>query len=126
MLSVETLNIAAYFFFAISFLAIPIMLVSLFRYRKLSKEQKDSGAFKSFLIGIGSFVIPLMLSMILSMRVQSMGLQEVSDYFNSLDKPYTIKVNGTPVTNEEEVVMALKSTGPKMAHHSHPTKMIKV
>jgi hypothetical protein len=72
------------------------------------------------------FAIPLLVLLIASDTSQEIAQSKVLDEFDALGEKYQISINGTPTSNTNDVLLALKTLRWLPAHHSSPTKRINV
>jgi hypothetical protein len=58
--------------------------------------------------------------------IQRLGQAEVLDTLHAFDRDYRVFINGTSVSNANDVLLTLKNLRWLPPHHSHPTKTIHV
>ena len=71
------------------------------------------------------FVGAALLTILLALSVTSRSRREVLEFISNA-QALKVYVNSEPAPNAEEIVAALKTLQPVAAHHSHPTKRIKI
>jgi hypothetical protein len=72
------------------------------------------------------FGIPLAICFVAADTSEIIARDEVLSALNSLADSPNVTINGRPVANSREVLLALKALDQLPAHHSHPTKRINV
>lgn len=122
----QTLSLLSYVFFFLSFIAGPIALFCIFRYRAQVRKGNTSVSPKVPIFSVIGFMLCLVISMLFTTQTQSIGLDEALTYLNGSNEPYKVSVNGASPASEQDVIKVLKQTRPYTAHHSHPGTPIKV
>lgn len=122
------LSLTFYCLAALSIIALGFLLVNFAHYmNKRSASPFSTGnaepAFpvKSAVVFVGSAL--LILFIVLS--ATSLSRREVLEFISDA-QTLNVYVNNQPASNSDEIVAALKTLQPVAAHHSHPTRMIKI
>ena len=71
------------------------------------------------------FVGAALLTLLVALSVTSLSRREVLEFITDA-RALKVYVNSQPAPNADEIVAALKTLQPVAAHHSRPTKMIKI
>ena len=71
------------------------------------------------------FIGAALLTLFIALSVTSLSRREVLEFITDA-QALKVYVNSQPAPNSDEIVAALKILQPVAAHHSHPTKMIKL
>jgi hypothetical protein len=126
---VKILNLLFYFVSIIPFIALPFLLVNWVRYMKARAENRSRFVplpvkfpVKSTLFFAGPIIIAIAIAEIMATRSRV----EAINFLRDLSGNYKVYVNSQPAHDPDKVVSALKASSSQLAHHSHPTKMIRV
>ncbi len=125
----SALNTLVYIVGAISFIALPFLLVNWFRY--VNALNKNRSRFvplpaKMPVKSVVFFVAPIIVAISIAEIVQERSRDEALNFLRDLSGNYQVYVNSQPTQDPAGLVSTLKTTAPQLAHHSHPTKMIRV
>ena len=72
------------------------------------------------------FVAPIVIAIAIAEIVAERSRVEALNFLRDVSGKYKVYVNSQMAGNPDGIVSALKTTAPELAHHSHPTKMIRV
>ena len=72
------------------------------------------------------FVAPIVIAIAVAEIVAERSRVEALNFLRDVSGKYKVYVNSQMAGNPDGIVSALKTTAPELAHHSHPTKMIRV
>jgi hypothetical protein len=119
--------------FWIPLIACPFLVINWIRFVLRSSKKKITfgirvrtyaGGFpyKSIL----AFVVPIMVVSILSSIMTSIIRNDACEFLSSAGKNVTVTVEGMAVTDARPVIAALRQMSSRLAHHSHPEKVIHV
>jgi hypothetical protein len=125
----DTLNFIFYCAAAIGLMDLPFLLVNWARYMKARSPSRISLARAPAKFPIKSvifFVLPLLIAPAIADFMTTSTRGEALKFIKGLSGHYTACVNGLPVADADEVVSALKGIASYWAHHTHPTKRIRV
>jgi hypothetical protein len=126
---VSTLNTLFYAVSITPFIALPFLIVNWVRYLKIRAENKSRRVAlpaKMPLKSVLFFAVPIVIAISIAEFVQSRSRAEALNFLRDLSGNYIVYVDSRPAKNPDAVIAALKTIGPVMGHHSHPTKMIHV
>jgi len=126
---VNILNTLFYVVSVIPFIALPFLLVNWMRYMRIRAENKSRRVAlpaKLPVKSMGFFVVPIIIAIAISEIVAARSRTEALNFLRDLSGNYTVYVNSRPANNPDAIIATLKTTAPRMAHHSSPTKMIHV
>lgn len=73
-----------------------------------------------------AFGIPVLVSICAFNASQKIAQSKVLEKLDSFSEKFEISINATPVSNPNQVLLALKTLRWLPAHHSNPTKRINV
>jgi len=115
----DTLNIIVYFAAATSIIALPFLVIN---WAKFMRVYPNGFPIKS----VGLFVIPAIIAGLITSFMTTSTRDEALNFIQGLSGNYTVYVNQQPTRNAEKIISALKGIAPYSAHHSYPTKRIRV
>jgi hypothetical protein len=123
----KALNVISYVSFFAALVALPFLLVNWAIYMK--RRPADSLAalqppFPSK--SVGFFLVSCVTAMIAAGVITTYARREALNFIQSLSGDYTVYVNEQQVRDSDKLISALKEIEPYWAHHSHPTKRIRV
>jgi hypothetical protein len=125
----KILDVVFYCVSAIAIVALPFLIVNWIRLLKRRAVNKFnptlfSGGFpvKSVMF----FVVPIFAAIGIAEFMASSSRAEALNFIRGSAGNYTVYVNQQIVLGADKVISALKTVSPKLAHHSHPTKRIRV
>jgi len=111
-----------------SIIALGFLLVNFARYmNKRSANRFSTGSsepgfpVKSAVVFVGAALLILLIAL----TVTSLSRRELLEFINDA-RALNVYVNSQPAPNSDEIVAALKTLQPVAAHHSHPTRTIKI
>lgn len=125
----HTLNIIFYCAAATSIIALPFLLVNWARYMK-QRSANNFGAVQSSgefpIKSVSFFVIPILIAGAIASVMTTSARDEALSFIQDLSGNYTVYVNQQPARDTDRIISSLKGITPYWAHHSHPTKRIRV
>src|SRR5713226_2116217 len=113
---------------AVGIVALPFLLVNWTRYirsrpaNKFSATNPPKRPVKSTIF----FVAPILVAIGAAEIMASLSRNEALNFIRGLSGNYKVSVNYQPAPNPDSIVTALRQVSPELAHHSHPTKRIRV
>jgi len=121
----------AFFYFAsaVALVALPFLLVNWASYIRSRPANKFSPTNQSRKFPVKStiiFVAAVLIAIVVAETMASLSRAEAVTFIQQLSGNYRVSVNHQPVTNPDGMIAALKQISPELAHHSHPTKRIRV
>ncbi len=72
------------------------------------------------------FVAPIVIAIAIAEIVTARSRVEALNFLRDVSGNYKVYVNSQVPRDPDGIVSALKTTAPELAHHSHPTKTIRV
>lgn len=122
------LSFTSYCLAVLSIIALGFLVVSFARYiNKRSASRFSTGnsepefPVKSAVVFVGA----ALLTLLVALSATSLSRREVLEFLRDA-QALNVYVNSRPAPNADEIVAALKTLQPVAAHHSHPTRMIKI
>jgi hypothetical protein len=125
----DRLDFVFYWAAAISLGALPFLLVNWIRYWKARSATGSDVARIPAKFPIKSvifFLLPMLIGSAIANFMTTSARGEALTFIAKLSGRYTVDVNERPVANADEIVSALKEIAPYWAHHTAPTKTIRV
>ncbi len=125
----NVLDVLSNILFIVPFIVLPFLLVNWFRYVKVGAENKSRFAprpIKFPLMSVLLFVVPIISVGVISEIMASRSRAEALNFLGNWSRNQEVYVNSHPSDDADRVVNALKEVAPQPAHHSHPTKRIRV
>lgn len=126
----NTLNTLFYLVSAIPFVALPFLIWQWAHYMKVRSENTSSRRVhvpaKVPWASVLFFVVPIIVAMTIAQIVVARSREEALTFLHNVPGNYRVYVNAQPAKNPDAIIAALKTTGDRTAHHSSPTKMIRV
>ena len=125
----NVLDVLANILFVVPFIVLPFLLVNWVRYVKVGAENKSTFAPRPVrfpLMSVLLFVGPIIMVSVISEIMASRSRAEALSFLGGWSRNHTVYVNSQPSQDADRVVKALKEVAPQPAHHSHPTKRIRV
>ena len=124
----NALNVIVYLAAATSIIALPFLLVNWARYMKgLPTNTLAIRSYEGFPTkSVCFFVIPILVALAAANAVTTSARDEALNFMQGLSGSYTVYVNGQPARDTDRIVSTLRGVTPYWAHHSHPTKRIRV
>jgi len=126
---VKIFNLLFYVVSIIPFIAVPFLLVNWVRYMKARAKNRSGFVpvpatfpLKSVFFFVGPIIIAIAIAEIMASRSRA----EALGFLRDLSGNYKVYINSQPSHSPDKIVSALKATALQPAHHSHPTKMIRV
>jgi len=126
---VYILHLISYIAIGIAIASVPFLIYNWVDYTAAKKREEDSsGIFVAVfpIKSVGFFIGPVITGIICGAIITYIGTNSTFDFLNSLSGQYSVKVNDTKAENPEQLVAELKRVGHISAHHSHPTKIIRI
>ena len=126
---VKLLNLLFYSVSIIPFIALPFLVVNWVRYMNARAENRSRFVpvpVKFPVKSVLSFAGPIIIAMAIAEIMASRSRAEALSFLRDLSGNYKVYVNSQQGHDPDGIVSALKATAPQLAHHSHPTKMIRV
>lgn len=121
------LNVICYCAFAAAIIALPFLLVNWVRYMKAQPVNRLVVIRSGFPTkSVSFFVIPILIAGVAGSIITTYARHDALKFIQSLSGNYTVYVNEQQVPDTDKIVSALKELAPYWAHHSHPTKRIRV
>jgi hypothetical protein len=121
------LNVICYCAVAAAIIALPFLLVNWVRYTKAQQVTRLVAFPPSFPTkSVNFFVIPIFIAMIAGTIITTYARYDALKFVQSLSGNYTVYVNEQQAPDPDKIISALKELAPYWAHHSHPTKRIRV
>jgi len=77
-------------------------------------------------ICIAGFVGPILLIFVLGWTMQSVTRKEIKNFLRTAPSDAIVKVDGRQVKDSHDIIGELSKVAPLPAHHSHPTKMVRI
>lgn len=119
------LNVISYCAAAVAVIAIPYLLIDCARFNKARKVRPlVTPRFPKKAISL--FLVSTLTVVIVSTAMSTYARYDVLKFVNSLSGNYKVYVNQQEVPEPDKMVSALKELAPYWAHHSHPTKRIRL
>ncbi len=125
----NVLNAIFYFVSFIPLIALPFLFVNWARYMKARADNRsklvpvpNKMPVKSVLF----FVAPIVIAIAIAEIVTARSRVEALNFLRDVSGNYKVYVNSQIPRDPDGIVSALKTTAPELAHHSHPTKTIRV
>jgi hypothetical protein len=126
----DTLNVIFYCAAATSLMALPFLLVNWVRYGFKMRSPCGGGIVRApakFPIkSTVFFLLPILIVDAISNFMTTSARDEVLKFISGLSGHYTVDVNLQRVDDADKIISALKGIAPVWAHHSHPTRKIRV
>jgi hypothetical protein len=123
------LNTLFYLVSVIPFIALPFLFVNWARYMKAQAENKSRRVpvpAKVPLKSVLFFAVPIIVAITIAEFVAARSRMEALTFLSNVSGNYRVYVNAQAAKNPGAIIAALKTTGSRMAHHSSPTRMIRV
>ena len=123
----KTLNVICNCAFATSIIALPFLLVNWMRYIKAQPVNKLVAVRSGFPTkSVGFFLISTLTVVVVASVMTTYARHDALKFIQSLSGNFTVYVNQQQVRDSDKIISALKEIAPYWAHHSHPTKRIRV
>jgi hypothetical protein len=123
----KTLYVICYCAFAASIIALPFLLVNWWKYTKNQPVNRLVVVPAGFPTkSVNFFVFSFVTAMVAGSIVTTYARRDALHFIHSLSGNYTVYVNHQEVRDSDRMISALKEIAPYWAHHSHPTKRIRV
>jgi hypothetical protein len=122
------LSLTFYCLAVLSIIALGFLVVSFARYmNKRSASRFSTGNSEpGFPVKSAvAFVGAALLTLLVALSVTSLSRREVLKFISDA-QALKVYVNNQPASNSDEIIAALKTLQPVTAHHSHPTRMIRI
>ena len=126
----DTCNFVFYCAAATGVTALPFLLISWLKYvtRAQSRSNGDGGRItvrfpiKSTIF----FIVPMLIGITVARFMAAAAREDALKFVRELSGHYSVCVNERPVADADRIISVLKTITPYWAHHSHPTKRIRV
>ena len=122
------LSLTVYCLAVVSIVALGFLVVNFARYMKQRSATRfptgnSEPAFpvKSAVVFVGA----ALLTVLVALSVTSLSRREVLEFISNT-QALKVYVNSQPAPNSDEIIDAIKTLQPVPAHHSHPTRMIRI
>ena len=123
----KALNINCYCSFAATLIALPFFVVNVVIYNTRQPVNSVAAAQRGFPIkSVSFFLVSVITTIVVAGVMTTYARREALNFIQSLSGNYTVYVNEQEVRDSEKLISALKEIRPYWAHHSHPTKRIRV
>jgi hypothetical protein len=123
----KVLNVVCYCAFAASIIALPFLLVNWWKYMKDQPVNRLVAVRAGFPIkSVSFFVVSCLTTIVVASFITTYARHDTLNFIQSLSGNYEVYVNHQPVRDSDKIISALKEIEPYWAHHSHPTKRIRV
>ncbi|MGH9874885.1 MAG: hypothetical protein ACRD9S_20720 [Pyrinomonadaceae bacterium] len=123
----KALDIICYCAFVAALIALPFLVVNWVIYIRRQPVHSLATAHYDFPTKSTSFfLIACVTAMVAATIMTTYARDEALSFIQNLSGNYTAYVNEQEVRNPDKLISALKETRPYSAHHSHPTKRIRV
>jgi hypothetical protein len=123
----NTLNALCYCAFAASVIALPFLLVNWARYMKARPVNRLISVRTGFPTkSVSFFVISVLTTGLLANSLNTYARRDALNFLQTLSGNYRVYVNQQQVRDSDKMISSLKKIAPYWAHHSHPTKRIRV
>jgi len=121
------LNVIQYCAFAAAIAAMPFLLVNWWKYIKNQPLNRLVTVRAGFPIkSVSVFLISAGILLVAATIVTNHSRREALNFLHNLPERYQVYVNQQQVADSEKIISSLKEIAPYWAHHSHPTKRIRV
>ena len=123
----KALNIICYLSFFAALVALPFLVVNWAIYMKRRQANGLASPKSAFpRKSVGFFLISCLTAIIVGGVITTYVRREALNFIQSLPENYTVYVNEEQVRDSHKLISALKGIAPYWAHHSHPTKRIRI
>lgn len=123
----RALNIICNVAFAATIIALPFLLVNWTRYMKSRPINRLVAVRTGFPTkSVSFFVVSALTAGAAATIVSTYAKHDAVNFIRSLSGNYVVYVDGREIRDSDKLISALKEMGPYLAHHSHPTKRIRV
>jgi hypothetical protein len=123
----KALNIICNVAFAATIIALPFLLVNWTRYMKSRPINRLVAVRTGFPTkSVSFFLVSALTTGAAAVVITSYASRDAVNYIRSLSGNYVVYVDGRQVRDSDKLISALKKIAPYAAHHSHPTKRIRV
>jgi hypothetical protein len=111
----------------ITLVACPVFVVNWFRYMKIARALPPAEKWANFPVkSVAFFMIPILVTDVVALILTSSARMQVLDQLHALSGNYEVYVEGHTYRESEKIISMIKQVSPYLAHHSHPTKMIRI
>lgn len=123
----NTLNVICNCAGATSIIALPFLLVNWAKYMKTQPVNRLVAVRTGFPTkSVSFFLISTLTVGVVASVMTTYARHDALNFIESLSGNYTVYVNQQQVRDPDKMISALKEIAPYWAHHSHPTKRIRV
>jgi hypothetical protein len=122
------LSVSSYCFAVLSIVAFGFLIANFVPYwaKRRGHQLSSANSGPGFPIkSAGIFVGAVLLTMFVVSTLTSLSRQDVLEFVND-SRELKVYVNSQPAANSEEIIAAVKTLQSMAAHHSHPTKRIRI
>jgi hypothetical protein len=126
---VNVLDVLANILFIVPFVVLPFLIVNWVRYMKVRTENKSRFAPRPVRFPVMSvlfFAGPIIIVGVIGEIMATRSRVEALSFLRGLSGNHKVYVNSQPAHDPDRVINALQEVTPQPAHHSHPTKRIRV
>ena len=121
------LNIVTYCAFAASIISLAFLLVNGWRYMQGQPANRLVATRAGFPTkSVSFFLLSALTTVAAASIITTYARRDVLSFLQNLSGNYTVYVNHREVRESEKIISSLKEIAPYWAHHSHPTKRIRV
>lgn len=123
----KALSIIGYLSFLAALVALPFLIVNWVVYMKRRQASGPASPKPAFpRKSVGFFLVSCVTTIIVGGVITTYARREALNFIQRLPENYTVYVNEEQVRNSHKLISALKQIEPYWAHHSHPTKRIRI
>ena len=123
----KALNIICNLSFFAALVALPFLIVNWAIYMKRRPADRLAALQPPFPTkSVNFFLVSCVTTMIIGGVITTNARREALNFIQSLSGDYTVYINEQQVRDSDKLISALKEIEPYWAHHSHPTKRIRV
>jgi len=124
---VHLLNLICYCALAVAIIALPFVLVNWWNSLRKEPVSRLPSARSQFPTkSVSVFVISILVAITASSLLTTYARRNTLGFLQKLSGNYIVYINQQPVDDSDRIISALKQIAPYWAHHSHPTKRIRV
>lgn len=121
------LNVICYSAVVAAIIALPFLLVNWVIYMKAQPVNRLVAVRSGFPTkSVRFFLISCLIGIVAGTIITTYARHDALKFIQSLSGNYTVYVNEQQVPDPDKIISALKELAPYWAHHSHPTKRIRV
>ena len=123
----KLLNVLCYIGLVTSVIAMAFVLVNWLSYMKTRVGSDLRSVQPGFPTkSVGFFLISALITAVLASSLGSYARRDALNFLQNLSGGYQVYVNEQEARDPDKMISSLKQVAPYWAHHSHPTKRIRV